>query len=117
MAFSTRGFGHGHRGGRGGRNFQSAPAAALPQPESSQKLLEGIATASMMARGFDDKIKIEKVEYVTSFNWKEARDPTILVPGKFKYGWRELSCCRSPTPLRPLSSSPHISLHLFRYWC
>lgn len=98
MTFSRSTFGRGqragHRGAPGSRNFRHTLAASLPKPEHSQTQLESIAAAPALTEDFDDKIKIENVEYVTSFNWKETRDPTILVPGKY---------C---TPARPGANLP-----------
>ncbi|KAK5079899.1 hypothetical protein LTR70_005630 [Exophiala xenobiotica] len=86
MTFSRSSFGRGqragHRGAPGGHDFRRTPAASLPKPEHSQRQIESIAAAPALTEDFDDKIRIENVEYVTSFNWKETRDPTIIVPGK-----------------------------------
>lgn len=77
-----------HRGGYAGRRFGTAqslqPEIALPPPSASQRKIEDIDTAKInLPPGDDASPKVQNVELVASFNWKEAKHTTILVPGKY----------------------------------
>jgi len=118
MAFSRASFGRGqragHRGVPGGRAFRHSPTPSLPRPEGSQIHQQNIVAAPKLTKDFDDRIKIENVEYVTSFNWKETHEPTILVPGKCARrapSRRESSLASSATHGPPVGNS--LILYLF----
>ena len=81
----TQGYSSNGNRGQGGRSFHQPTTSSLPKPEGSQKKLLDIISAKTLSTKFkfDGNAQIENVQYVASFNWKESRDPSILVPGKF----------------------------------
>ncbi|KAF2220947.1 hypothetical protein BDZ85DRAFT_202870 [Elsinoe ampelina] len=55
----------------------------LPPLSVSQQLLERIPLSDAAHLKTEKEAKIKDVEYVASYNWKEAgKDPTIIVPGR-----------------------------------
>ncbi|PNS16704.1 hypothetical protein CAC42_4668 [Sphaceloma murrayae] len=84
-----RGGGFGPRRHRGGKHDTGRIIAntgprdpALPPPLRSQSLLQSLTLQEAVIGGVQQSNRISEVELVTTYNWTQANEPTIKVPGR-----------------------------------
>ncbi|KAI0265703.1 hypothetical protein BC834DRAFT_175025 [Gloeopeniophorella convolvens] len=115
--------GHGRGNGRGSRGYYRGGAPAVPKSQPvvpERNIHEGLD----MAKKFEvvplpetptgtkvpKEIPIKDVKYVASYNWVDAKDPTIAVPGSPAL-WTERSV---PFTLRPDDGSNFVDQNAAR---
>ena len=66
----------------GRRPWQPRSEPSLPDPDSSQDKIEEVVSAEAPWTDKNKQPAIENVEVVSTFNWKDTPEPTIMVPGE-----------------------------------